>query len=152
MLDTYANERRPVARRNGDESLANAANMFLIDEALGVLEDPRIERMQATLVDPEGRKRVEAAIDKQRRHFNLIGLQLGHTYGDGAAIVPDGSEAPAVTDPVCEFVPRRGRRHRVQHLRGRPVRHRPLVSRWVRWEGKRSTRNARAGGGCRLGG
>jgi hypothetical protein len=60
--------------------------------------------MRATLDDPEGRARVEAAIANQADHFDTIGLQLGFRYDTGA-IVPDGTQPPEGVDPVRDFLP-----------------------------------------------
>jgi 2,4-dichlorophenol 6-monooxygenase len=47
---------------------------------------------------------VSEAIERQAEHFDMLGLQIGFTYEQGA-ILPDGSEKPAVANPVREFVP-----------------------------------------------
>ena len=37
LIDTYEEERRPIARRNTDQSVENLMKMGMIDEALGIL-------------------------------------------------------------------------------------------------------------------
>lgn len=71
LLDTYETERRPVAQRNADVSLANA--MKLIEVPLAIAEQ----------------RDVAAAIANQATHFDMLGLQLGYRYGAPDAGVPD---------------------------------------------------------------
>ena len=104
LLDSYEPERRPVAQKNADNSLRNATQLFEVAKALGFDEERTTERMRATLADPEGRARVEAAIANQAEHFDTLGLQLGFRYDTGA-IVPDGTSPPEARSPVREFVP-----------------------------------------------
>ena len=104
LLDSYESERRPVAKDNTDGSLRNAVKLAEVDRALGFDEERSRERMRATLADAEGRARVEAAIANQAEHFDMLGLQLGFRYREGA-LVPDGSRPPHVENPVRELAP-----------------------------------------------
>lgn len=104
LLDSYEPERQPVAKRNSEGSLRNAARLAEVSEALGVDAEPTRARMQATLASPEGRARVEAAVAGQAEHFDTLGLQLGYRY-DVGAIVPDGTTPPAVANTVREYAP-----------------------------------------------
>jgi hypothetical protein len=104
LLDSYETERRPVAKNNSDNSLRNAMQLVQVAQALGLDKENTTERMRATLDDPEGRSRVEAAIANQADHFDTIGLQLGFRYDTGA-IVPDGTKPPEGVDPVRDFLP-----------------------------------------------
>jgi 2,4-dichlorophenol 6-monooxygenase len=104
LLDTYEIERRPIAQRNADVSVANALRMFEILEALGTIGDGAAARYAATLADPAARVRVAAAIANQAEHFDMLGLQLGFSYEAGA-LTPDGTPAPAPANPVRELVP-----------------------------------------------
>jgi 2,4-dichlorophenol 6-monooxygenase len=123
LLDSYESERRPVAQKNADNSLHNAMQIFEVSKALGIDEERTSERMHATLADPEGRARVEAAIANQSEHFDTLGLQLGFRYDTGA-IVPDGTVPPVIENPVREFV-----------QSGRPGARMPHS--WIMREGKR---------------
>ncbi len=89
LLDSYEVERRPVAARNADVSARNAARMFEVFQARDRGSDPA---------------EMAAAIAGQAEHFDMLGLQLGFTYEAGA-LVSDGSAAPAVGNPVREYVP-----------------------------------------------
>jgi len=104
LLDSYESERRPVAQVNSENSLRNAMKLFEVMQALGTDAERTPERMRATLADPAGRARVEAAIANQAEHFDTIGLQLGYRYETGA-VVPDGAPPPAVANRVRDFAP-----------------------------------------------
>lgn len=106
LLDTYESERKPVAEHNAEVSLANAMKMFDVLAAVGVGDDEAAVRaeMLRRLASPVERAQIDAAIDGQQEHFDMLGLQLGFAYRAGA-IVDDGSPAPDVANPVREFVP-----------------------------------------------
>ncbi len=110
LLDTYERERRPVAQINTDQSLLNAMKLFELFEALGIGMDLSADRsasrarMLETLADPAGRKRVALAIEAQRDHFDMFGLQLGYSYEEGA-IIADGTVKPAVENFVRDYAP-----------------------------------------------
>lgn len=91
LLDSYDVERRPIARENAEVSAGNASKMFDVLQALGPAGEGE-------------RGAVRAAIANQAEHFDMLGLQLGFQY-EGGALVPDGSERPAVENAVREFVP-----------------------------------------------
>lgn len=86
LLDTYEAERRPVAVINADQSLTNYRKMHLIEEALVGAGD------------------VQAEIDAQPEHFDMLGLDLGYRYRS-AAIQDEGVADIPVDNPVSD-VPR----------------------------------------------
>lgn len=92
LLDSYATERLPVARNNAHQSLTNAIKLVELSAALGTDAEPTTERMHASLADPARADRIAAAVELQREHFDLFGLQLGYVYTEGA-LVPDGTSA-----------------------------------------------------------
>lgn len=112
LLDSYEGERRPIARRNTDQSVANLMKMQMVDEALGVpmlapitLADTGVgfETFESAALGvdegcagaSEKRARIQAAIDEQRGHFgDAIGVDLGFSYAEGA-FVADGSGPPS---------------------------------------------------------
>jgi 2,4-dichlorophenol 6-monooxygenase len=106
LLDTYEIERRPVAQYNSEQSLQNAMRLFEVIRALGFSDDPAEARRNfaATLADSTRRQGLAEAIANQAEHFDMLGLQLGYAYEDGA-LVPDGSGKPTVANPVRDFVP-----------------------------------------------
>jgi 2,4-dichlorophenol 6-monooxygenase len=102
LLDSYEQERRPIARNNAEQSLRNAVKMIEVPRALGIVDEPTTARMQAVLADPARRRRVEEAIADQAEHFDMLGLQLGFAYTEGA-LAPDGSAPPQLENPVREY-------------------------------------------------
>ncbi len=53
LLETYAQERLPVARENTRQSLENAMKMALLPQALGTDVEPTSARVAASIRDPE---------------------------------------------------------------------------------------------------
>ena len=92
LLDSYAIERIPVAQNNAHQSLTNAIKLVELPAALGIDAEPTSERLQASLNDPTRADEIAAAVELQREHFDLFGLQLGYIYGEGA-LVPEGPPA-----------------------------------------------------------
>lgn len=106
LLQTYETERLPVARMNAEQSLTNAMNMFELLEALGITDDIQESkrRMREALANADGRRTIKEAIERQREHFDMVGLHLGFHY-ESDAVVPDGSAPPKVTSVVSDYVP-----------------------------------------------
>ena len=67
--------------------------MALLPQALGTDVEPTSARVAASLADPDRRRAVSAAIEEQAEHFDMLGLQLGYIYEEGA-LVPEGSAPP----------------------------------------------------------
>jgi hypothetical protein len=107
LLATYETERRPVAQRNAEQSFVNAMKMLEAAVALG-LDEADVEaasaRLTASLATDAGRAELHGIVEAQREHFDMLGMQLGFSYDDGA-VVPDGSTPPAPANPVSDFVP-----------------------------------------------
>ncbi len=105
LLESYERERRPVAQRNAEVSLANAFKLIEVPIALGA--DPDLEvshsNMVATLADPDGRAGVLAAIENQATHFDMLGLQLGYSYECSDEVV--AGQVDGGVDPVRTYVP-----------------------------------------------
>ena len=106
MLDTYEAERKPVAEYNTEQSIHNAFKMVEIPVAFGFGDDvaKSVETMHTTLADPDRRAAVETAIANQAIHFDLLGLQLGHTY-EGPLVLDDGSEPVVLEEPARDYEP-----------------------------------------------
>jgi 2-polyprenyl-6-methoxyphenol hydroxylase-like FAD-dependent oxidoreductase len=105
LLDSYEHERRPVAQRNAEVSLANAVKLIEVPIALGAHPDLDVAHanMAATLADAAGRARVVAAIENQATHFDMLGLQLGYCYESSEDAVSGGPDDGI--DPVRTYVP-----------------------------------------------
>jgi hypothetical protein len=69
----------------------------LDDAELRVLEEPGASGDAA-------RARLAAGIPAHRAHFDYPGLDMGFRYAS-TAVVPDGAAAPAVADPIRDYVP-----------------------------------------------
>lgn len=102
LLDSYETERIPVAQNNAHQSLTNAIKLVELPAALGTDAEPTSERLHASLADPSKAAEIAAAVELQREHFDLFGLQLGYIYGAGA-LVPE--EPPAEPSSPSEYEP-----------------------------------------------
>ena len=104
LLDTYESERRPVAQRNADVSLENAMRLMEVYRALAAV-DPAARTAGTFPISAE----LRAAIANQAEHFDMLGLQLGFAYADGAIAAgganAGASGANATNDGVAESSP-----------------------------------------------
>lgn len=105
-LATYEDERKPVAVFNCEQSLQNAFKLIEIPIAFGFTQDieASTHAMNNVLADDVGRAGVVAAINNQAIHFDLLGLQLGHSY-EGPLVIPDGSDALILDEAARDYVP-----------------------------------------------
>lgn len=99
LLDTYETERHPVATTNCEQSTTNAYKMLLLAEALGLGPSSTTADLAATLADPDRRPKIDAAVEEQSTHFDMLGLQLGYVYADGALARGDAAPPAPITDP-----------------------------------------------------
>lgn len=109
LLDSYEIERIPVAQNNAHQSLMNAIKLVELPAALGIDAEPTTERLHASLADPSKADAIAAAVELQREHFDLFGLQLGYVYGEGA-VVSDGPPVEAASASEYEPSARPGAR------------------------------------------
>ncbi|EXA32380.1 hypothetical protein FOVG_16426 [Fusarium oxysporum f. sp. pisi HDV247] len=77
FLDTYTEERRPVAVANSKQSAINQIKIGRLAEALfrGNVD------IEARIADPASRREIEAALNDNRDHFDSLNLQIGYIYG-----------------------------------------------------------------------
>jgi 2,4-dichlorophenol 6-monooxygenase len=112
LLDSYEAERRPVDERNCQRSLENAVNHFEIAAALGISPDDTAEQNMARLrrmwggrpEDAAHRSAVLRRMRAQSMEFNELNVEYGYRY-QSAAVVPDGSTAPAPADDIRVYQP-----------------------------------------------
>ena len=112
LLDTYQAERRPVDERNAQRSLENAVNHFAIGAALGISHENTPEQNMAQLrrmwsgrpEDAAHRSAVLRAMRAQSMEFSELNVEYGYCY-QSAAVVPDGSTAPAPADEIRVYQP-----------------------------------------------
>ncbi|MFF2996162.1 FAD-dependent oxidoreductase [Streptomyces sp. NPDC057950] len=104
LLDSYTDERAPVAERIVKRANRSSREFVEIFEALGVL-DARTEAEMAAAIEerkdntPAGaakRAALVRAMDLKNYEFNAHGVELGQFYAS-SAVVPDGSTRPAPT-------------------------------------------------------
>jgi len=112
LLDTYQAERRPVDERNAQRSLENAVNHFAIGTALGVSHENTPEQNMAQLrrmwsgrpEDAAHRSSLLRMMRAQSMEFSELNVEYGYSY-QSAAVVPDGSAAPAPVDHIRVYQP-----------------------------------------------
>jgi 2-polyprenyl-6-methoxyphenol hydroxylase-like FAD-dependent oxidoreductase len=101
LLDSYEDERRPVAATNSEQSHANAQSMLNLFAGVQQLAgDASGLELAMRLTEPSAKARLERLIAAQSDHFDSLRLQLGFSYGSspstaGASVshyVPDASE------------------------------------------------------------
>lgn len=98
LLDTYQVERHPVAITNCDQSASNAFKMVSLYQALEVRPGTTGAGLAEVLGDRSKRDTIAAAVHEQATHFDMLGLQLGYVYAEGA-LVRDGDPPAPITDP-----------------------------------------------------
>ncbi|MCX6522714.1 MAG: FAD-dependent monooxygenase [Actinobacteria bacterium] len=101
LLDTYDQERRPVAEYNTARSLDNAR--LVVDVA---------EAGQGR--HPDGISPA-TAVARARRYGNFAGMELGYHY-DNPTVTLDSTPPPTNTDPVMDYVPTARPGHRAPHF------------------------------------
>jgi putative polyketide hydroxylase len=100
LLDTFDSERRAVGRFNADRSFENSL---------------LVQRINAAAAGELPALTAAEAVEASRRYGNFAGMELGFHY-ESAAVVPDGTSAPTVADPVIDYVPCARPGHRAPHL------------------------------------
>lgn len=106
LLDTYAPERRPVARSNGDWSVENAPR-FLAPTA----DQP--ETAIAAAARSHNPDRLAFVLKDMENHLHNVGRGLGYTY-DVGAVISDGTAKPPFDSK--HYVPTDRPGHRFPHL------------------------------------
>lgn len=98
LLDTYELERHPIAETNCHQSATNAFKMVFLAAALDLHPGATSADLAAVLADPARREQIDAAVAEQATHFDMLGLQLGYVYADGA-LLREGPPPVPITDP-----------------------------------------------------
>jgi 2,4-dichlorophenol 6-monooxygenase len=110
LLDSYEEERRPIAQLVVDRALGNWMNHRLPAQLLGLSPDatPHENWRRMSVLWSEGpeaegvRRRFEAQIATQAMEFNEHGVEYGYRYESG--VLP-AEEGPAPLDPVHIYQP-----------------------------------------------
>ncbi|MFD5078634.1 FAD-dependent monooxygenase [Streptomyces sp. NPDC058371] len=122
LLDTYEPERKPVTSTNVQRSLENALNHLVTTDLLGgspgagaAVNWENLRRAwSGRPQDEEHARSVVRAIASQSMEFNEHNVEYGYTY-DSAAVLPDGTDAPANPDPVRIYQPAARPGHPLPH-------------------------------------
>ncbi|TCN36984.1 2,4-dichlorophenol 6-monooxygenase [Kribbella orskensis] len=110
LLDTYDEERTPIAQQIVERANKSRTQFGQIFHALGMTPDAPAGRTIDSRKDdtPEGaaqREELRKAIELKDYEFNAHGVELGHRYRS-AAVVPDGTPEPAHDrDPELYYHP-----------------------------------------------
>ncbi|HKY89569.1 MAG TPA: FAD-dependent monooxygenase [Nevskiaceae bacterium] len=131
LLDSYEQERRPVAARNTKWALFTFMNHFVTDAGFGLIPGapPEVQAGAfATLLSDtfEGewaRARMHEVLQTQRMEFCAHDVEIGFHY-DSRAVVPDGTPVPPRAPMGDVHVPTTRPGHRLPHA-------------WLEHEGQR---------------
>lgn len=110
LLESYEEERRPVAQRNAEQSLNSFFQHGELDEAIGLHPElPPAEGWEAiaTLFGdrPESyamRRRLDAAAERKKLEFSALNIEIGFAYERGA-LLPEPTDEVEPWDP-CVYV------------------------------------------------
>ena len=106
LVATYETERREVAQRITSQSLQNSINVQMINAAAAR--------------GAEGVLGAEQVVTESRRYGNHHGVEFGIDY-QSPAVVPDGTQPPAVADSYSDYAPSATPGARAPHVwLGRP--------------------------------
>jgi putative polyketide hydroxylase len=109
LLDTYHDERRPIAKFNVEKSRENAITIRETGATFGGRVPDADEVDLDTARGRAQRAAMTRAIARQKTHFLFLGQEIGYGYWDSPIVVPDGTrhyaEEHAVENPVYEYVP-----------------------------------------------
>lgn len=122
LLDSYEQERRPVAARNTRWALMTFMNHVVTDAGFGLIPGapPELNAFQITTLlsdSDEGewfRARMDEVVGTQRMEFQAHDMELGFRY-DGNAVVPDGTEPPPRGRMGDIYTPTTRPGHRLPH-------------------------------------
>lgn len=101
LLQTYSDERQPVAEQVVTRAIKSVGEMLPISQALGFSDGQSVQDGQAALTElfsdsdigQKRRKELASAIDLQNYQFNCHGVELGQRY-TSSAVVRDGARFP----------------------------------------------------------
>lgn len=113
ILDSYNDERQPVARQVVDRAMKSVRDMLPISKALGFEPGQSSEDGWASIDElfsdtPRGRERrkeLDKAVQLQNYQFNCNGVELGQVYSS-KAVIQDGTQRPMPPrDPELYYNP-----------------------------------------------
>ncbi|MHC2535242.1 FAD-dependent monooxygenase [Bradyrhizobium diazoefficiens] len=113
LLESYNEERRPVAQTNIEQSVHNAMKMAESGLSGMATHDSPIAKMLEGPDSAAAERHIREVIPSLREHFDYIGQTFGHAYFS-RWISPDGTSAPPFRIEQYEPVACPG--HRAPHL------------------------------------
>lgn len=121
LLDSYEEERRPVAKRNINWSLFAFSNSQLTGPAVGIIPGNEAESVrnllaldEPTEVGQARRRRLDDVMKMNRTEFQANNLDIGYAYESGA-LVGDSTKACDPDPTGLEYVPTTRPGHRLPH-------------------------------------
>ncbi|RIX68353.1 FAD-dependent monooxygenase, partial [Acidovorax cavernicola] len=122
LLDTYEQERRPVAQMIVSSAYENWQNAWKIAAAFGFSPQQGKEENWAALrrlwADGEtadaARQQATAGIGIARTTYNHLQANFGYVYSQGA-LLADAAPAPRPLDAICDFRPSTKPGHSLPH-------------------------------------
>ncbi|WP_277400000.1 FAD-dependent monooxygenase [Streptomyces marispadix] len=114
LLDTYEQERRPIAEFNSRQSSQNAATLAETGFGPGVYDVAAELESADDESAREARRRIRAALPRQLSQFDALGQDLGFRYEEGA-LVPDGVPVPSAEERQLRFTALAGPGFRAPH-------------------------------------
>lgn len=122
LLDSYEQERRPVAARNTRWALMTFMNHVVTDAGFalvpGAPPEVNVQQFMTLMSDTdEGewfRARMDEVVMTQRMEFQAHDMELGFRY-DGNAVVPDGTQPPPRGRMGDVYTPTTRPGHRLPH-------------------------------------
>lgn len=109
LLESYHEERRPIAIFNVEASRENAMQIRETGASLGDSAPDVDEVDEDTPTGQVQRDRLSAAITRQRSHFLFLGQEIGFDYENSGLVVSDGTphyvEEYDVEDPIFTYLP-----------------------------------------------
>ncbi|KEF53904.1 uncharacterized protein A1O9_10306 [Exophiala aquamarina CBS 119918] len=123
LLETYEQERRLIGKRNCDWGLMTFANTSVLNAALGFVPGQKATNMArlAALLEESDigatyRSQLQHIFSAQVTEYSALDLELGFSYWQGGAFLPDGTERPAI-DPLGQSYIQTSRPgHRLPHI------------------------------------
>lgn len=111
LLDTYTEERAPVAKQIVTRANQSGREFGALFEALGLEEGQSAEAMNAAIASrkdasPEGaakRAQVKEAMDLKNYEFNAHGVELGQRYKSACVVSDNREPTPNPRDPELYY-------------------------------------------------
>ncbi|KAI1842426.1 hypothetical protein JX265_010416 [Neoarthrinium moseri] len=85
LLDSYQEERRPIALINAAQSVKNGTEILSFLKTLGTAGIDAVEQARDNLMksihDPAKQSMIQQGVEGQREHFDNLELHIGYVYG-----------------------------------------------------------------------